>query len=40
MQPIILFVNQKRRCEILSNILEKWGWLTVDYHGGKSQEQR
>lgn len=38
--PIIVFVNQKRSCEILAGVLEKWGWTCIEYHGGKSQEQR
>lgn len=38
--PIIVFVNQKRSCEIIRGVLSKWGRTAVEYHGGKSQEQR
>lgn len=35
--PIIVFVNQKRSCEILRGVLNKWGRTAIEYHGGKSQ---
>ncbi|KAJ3211325.1 DEAD (Asp-Glu-Ala-Asp) box polypeptide 23 [Dinochytrium kinnereticum] len=38
--PIIVFVNQKRGCDILSKALERIGHRSTTLHGGKSQEQR
>ncbi|KAI9205633.1 P-loop containing nucleoside triphosphate hydrolase protein [Polychytrium aggregatum] len=38
--PIIVFVNQKKGCDVLSKALERLGYRTTTLHGGKSQEQR
>ncbi|RKO92520.1 P-loop containing nucleoside triphosphate hydrolase protein [Blyttiomyces helicus] len=38
--PIIVFVNQKKGCDVLSKALEKLGFKATTLHGGKSQEQR
>ncbi|KAJ3043102.1 DEAD (Asp-Glu-Ala-Asp) box polypeptide 23 [Rhizophlyctis rosea] len=38
--PIIVFVNQKKGCDVLSKALEKLGYKATTLHGGKSQEQR
>ncbi|KAJ3299985.1 DEAD (Asp-Glu-Ala-Asp) box polypeptide 23 [Borealophlyctis nickersoniae] len=38
--PIIIFVNQKKGCDVLSKALEKLGYKATTLHGGKSQEQR
>lgn len=38
--PIIIFVNTKRYCDILSKHVGMIGWNAVTLHGGKTQEQR
>ncbi|KAJ3204176.1 DEAD (Asp-Glu-Ala-Asp) box polypeptide 23 [Entophlyctis luteolus] len=38
--PIIVFVNQKKGCEVLSKALDKLGYKSTALHGGKSQELR
>ncbi|KAJ3139703.1 mRNA splicing protein prp28 [Physocladia obscura] len=38
--PIIVFVNQKKGCDVLSKALEKLGYKSTTLHGSKSQEQR
>ncbi|XP_071966184.1 probable ATP-dependent RNA helicase DDX23 [Antedon mediterranea] len=38
--PIIIFVNQKKGCDVLARSLEKMAYNAVTLHGGKSQEQR
>ncbi|KAJ3106137.1 DEAD (Asp-Glu-Ala-Asp) box polypeptide 23 [Phlyctochytrium planicorne] len=38
--PIIVFVNQKKGCDVLSKALDKTGYRSATLHGGKSQEQR
>lgn len=38
--PIIIFVNRKTSCDIISNIVEKLGYRAATLHGGKSQDQR
>ncbi|XP_033103517.1 probable ATP-dependent RNA helicase DDX23 [Anneissia japonica] len=38
--PIIIFVNQKKGCDVLARSLEKMAYSAVTLHGGKSQEQR
>lgn len=39
--PIIIFVNQRKTCDIVANEIENSGNLQcVTLHGGKSQEQR
>ncbi|KAI9351733.1 P-loop containing nucleoside triphosphate hydrolase protein, partial [Zopfochytrium polystomum] len=38
--PIIIFVNQKRACDVLARALEKLGFKSATLHGGKSQDQR
>eukprot|EP00124_Ichthyophonus_hoferi_P002606 Ihof_evm3s185 gene=Ihof_evmTU3s185 len=38
--PIIIFVNQKKGCDILAKSLEKMGYRAITLHGGKGQEQR
>ncbi|KAJ3188500.1 DEAD (Asp-Glu-Ala-Asp) box polypeptide 23, partial [Irineochytrium annulatum] len=38
--PIIIFVNQKKGCDVLSKALDKLGHKTTTLHGGKSQDQR
>ncbi|XP_072029188.1 probable ATP-dependent RNA helicase DDX23 isoform X2 [Amphiura filiformis] len=38
--PVLIFVNQKKGCDVLAKSLEKFGYNAVTLHGGKSQEQR
>ncbi|KNC80527.1 hypothetical protein SARC_07099 [Sphaeroforma arctica JP610] len=38
--PIIVFVNQKKGCDMLAKGLDKMGYRSVTLHGGKNQEQR
>jgi superfamily II DNA/RNA helicase len=38
--PIIIFVNQKNAVELISKSVETWGFKSISYHGGKSQEAR
>lgn len=38
--PIIVFVNQKKGCDVLARSLEKMGHSSTTLHGGKGQEQR
>eukprot|EP01133_Synstelium_polycarpum_P018671 gene18671-22337_t len=38
--PIIIFVNKKRHCEIISEIVEECGLTSKSLHSGRSQEQR
>lgn len=38
--PVIIFVNQKKGCDVLSKSLEKMGYNATTLHGGKGQEQR
>eukprot|EP01134_Creolimax_fragrantissima_P001323 CFRG1323T1 len=38
--PIIIFVNQKKGCDVLAKGLDKLGFRSVTLHGGKSQDQR
>ena len=38
--PVIVFVNQKKGCDVLARQLEKQGWPACSLHGGKGQEQR
>ena len=38
--PVIVFVNQKKGCDVLSRQLEKYGYDAISLHGGKGQEQR
>uniref|UniRef100_A0A9J8BEZ7 Probable ATP-dependent RNA helicase DDX23 n=1 Tax=Cyprinus carpio carpio TaxID=630221 RepID=A0A9J8BEZ7_CYPCA len=38
--PIIIFVNQKKGCDVLAKSLEKIGYNACTLHGGKGQEQR
>ena len=38
--PIIIFVNQKKGCDVLAKSLEKMGYNACMPHGGKGQEQR
>jgi ATP-dependent RNA helicase DDX23/PRP28 len=38
--PIIIFVNQKKGCEVLAKSLEKASFKVAALHGGKTQEQR
>lgn len=38
--PVIVFVNQKKGCDVLARQLEKQGWDAVSLHGGKGQDQR
>jgi len=38
--PIMVFVNQKKGCDILYKALDKLGFRVTTLHGGKSQEQR
>ncbi|KAJ3330431.1 DEAD (Asp-Glu-Ala-Asp) box polypeptide 23 [Blyttiomyces sp. JEL0837] len=38
--PIIVFVNQKKGCDVLAKALERLGFKATTLHGGKSQEQR
>lgn len=38
--PIIIFVNQKKGCDVLAKSLEKMGYNSCTLHGGKGQEQR
>lgn len=39
-RPVIVFVNTKKNCDILSKHLSSIGWNAVILHGGKSQDQR
>lgn len=39
-RPVIIFVNTKRNCDILSKHLGMIGWTSVTLHGGKTQDQR
>jgi len=38
--PIMIFVNQKRNCDVLSRAINKVGFRSATLHSGKSQEQR
>jgi ATP-dependent RNA helicase DDX23/PRP28 len=38
--PILIFVNQKKTCDVLAKAIEKMGYRTATLHGGKSQDQR
>lgn len=38
--PVIIFVNQKKGCDVLAKGLEKMGYNAVTLHGSKSQDQR
>jgi len=38
--PIMVFVNQKKGCDVLYKALDKLGFRVTTLHGGKSQEQR
>lgn len=38
--PIIVFVNQKRNCDILAKFINSLGFASVVLHSGKSQDQR
>ncbi|CAG8790088.1 35046_t:CDS:10, partial [Gigaspora margarita] len=38
--PIIIFVNQKKGCDVLARALNKLGYRATTLHGGKTQEQR
>ena len=38
--PILIFVNQKKGCDVLAKSLEKMGYGACTLHGGKGQEQR
>lgn len=38
--PIIIFVNQKKGCDVLARGLEKMGYSAATLHGGKAQDQR
>merc|ERR1719361_2169416 len=38
--PIIVFVNQKKGCDVLAKSLEKMGFNATTFHGGKGQELR
>eukprot|EP00051_Salpingoeca_urceolata_P027711 m.482896 g.482896 ORF g.482896 m.482896 type:complete len:840 (-) comp22710_c0_seq1:50-2569(-) len=38
--PIIIFVNQKKGCDVLAKSLEKMGFHTATLHGGKAQDAR
>jgi ATP-dependent RNA helicase DDX23/PRP28 len=37
---VIVFVNEKKRCDMVARTLEKAGIRTAILHGGKSQDQR
>eukprot|EP00043_Microstomoeca_roanoka_P011116 m.104985 g.104985 ORF g.104985 m.104985 type:complete len:265 (-) comp15096_c5_seq1:311-1105(-) len=38
--PIIIFVNQKKGCDVLAKSLEKMGYRAATLHGGKGQDIR
>eukprot|EP00056_Hartaetosiga_gracilis_P002857 m.57312 g.57312 ORF g.57312 m.57312 type:complete len:856 (+) comp11222_c0_seq1:39-2606(+) len=38
--PIIIFVNQKKGCNVLAKSLEKAGYSATTLHSGKGQDQR
>ncbi|KAG0302699.1 DEAD (Asp-Glu-Ala-Asp) box polypeptide 23, partial [Dissophora globulifera] len=38
--PIIVFVNQKKSCDMLAKMISSSGLKATTLHGGKSQEQR
>lgn len=38
--PIIIFVNQKKGCDVLVKSLERMGYKAIALHGGKAQDQR
>ena len=38
--PVIVFVNQKKGCDVLARQLEKHGYGAISLHGGKGQDQR
>jgi ATP-dependent RNA helicase DDX23/PRP28 len=38
--PIIIFVNQKKTCDIVSKAVTECGYRVAVLHGGKSQDQR
>ncbi|KAF9931020.1 DEAD (Asp-Glu-Ala-Asp) box polypeptide 23 [Modicella reniformis] len=38
--PIIVFVNQKKSCDMLAKMINSCGLRATTLHGGKSQEQR
>lgn len=39
-RPVIVFVNTKRSCDLLSKYLSSIGWNAATLHGGKTQDQR
>ncbi|KAH8921051.1 DEAD-domain-containing protein [Atractiella rhizophila] len=38
--PIIIFVNQKKACDVLAKELSRARWSTTTLHSGKNQQQR
>ncbi|KAJ3405836.1 DEAD (Asp-Glu-Ala-Asp) box polypeptide 23 [Chytridiales sp. JEL 0842] len=38
--PVIIFVNQRKSCDVLAKALDDQGFKTTTLHGGKSQDQR
>lgn len=38
--PIIIFVNQKKGCDVLAKSLDKMGYRATTLHGGKGQDLR
>jgi len=38
--PMIVFVNQKKSCDMLAKMINSSGLRATTLHGGKSQEQR
>ena len=38
--PIIIFVNRKSSCDLISKMVENLGYRAATLHGGKSQDQR
>lgn len=37
--PIIIFVNQKKTCDLLAKAVDRLGYRSATLHGGKSQDQ-
>lgn len=35
--PVIVFVNQKKGCDVLARQLEKYGYDAISLHGGKGK---
>jgi len=37
---MMIFVNQKKNCDVIAKHLEKFGWRATSLHGGRMQQAR